>query len=76
MFFLLAECGMMRNNGKLVRRQTKGGRKNAGERKRMSAEEGGLPKETYEEKHKQITNQRAELEQTAEKYKNIDADMK
>lgn len=38
--------------------------------------EGGLPKETYEEKHKQITNQRAELEQTAEKYKNIDADMK
>lgn len=42
----------------------------------MSADEGGLPKETYEEKHKQITNQRAELEQTAEKYKNIDADMK
>ena len=38
--------------------------------------EGGLPKETYEERHKQITNQRAELEQTAEKYKNIDADMK
>ena len=38
--------------------------------------EGGLPKETYEEKHKQITNQRAELEQTAERYKNIDADMK
>lgn len=38
--------------------------------------EGGLPKETYEEKHKQITDQRAELEQTAEKYKNIDADMK
>lgn len=38
--------------------------------------EGGLPKETYEEKHKQIANQRAELEQTAEKYKNIDADMK
>ena len=35
-----------------------------------------LPKETYEEKHKQITNQRAELEQTAERYKNIDADMK
>ena len=38
--------------------------------------EGKLPQATYEEKHKQITNQRAELEQTAEKYKNINADMK
>lgn len=38
--------------------------------------EGKLPQATYEAKQEQIANQRAELEQTAEKYKNIDADMK
>lgn len=38
--------------------------------------EGKLPQATYEAKQEQIVNQRAELEQTAEKYKNIDADMK
>lgn len=38
--------------------------------------EGKLPQATYEAKQEQIANQRAELEQTAERYKNIDADMK
>ena len=38
--------------------------------------EGKLPQATYEAKQEQIVKQRAELEQTAEKYKNIDADMK
>lgn len=38
--------------------------------------EGKLPQATYEAKQEQIAKQRAELEQTAEKYKNIDADMK
>lgn len=38
--------------------------------------EGKLPHEIYEEKHKQFAQQRQELEDTAEKYKNIDANMK
>lgn len=38
--------------------------------------EGKLPQATYETKQEQIAQQRRELEETAEKYKNIDANMK
>lgn len=38
--------------------------------------EGKLTQSTYETKQKQIAQERAELESTAEKYKTIDADMK
>ena len=38
--------------------------------------EGKLSQDKYEEKQKQFSQMRQELEQTAEKYKNIDAEMK